>query len=359
MHAPIGPRGRPRRVPPVRRRAAFTMVELTVSLAILSIVVLACGSVIVLAARALNNSTAGSGARATAARAAMDQISADLKAATGFSERTASAVTFTVPDRTGDGQPETIRYAWSGAAGASIVVGATTYTVAPYTLTRQFNGGAPVSVADNVQNFGFNYLLRTVGPQPPPPAVESSSQSLSSHDGGTGSNIRSFAVNSSNWPAEYVLPTFTSDTVSWKITGVRLMLMRSSSSATGTINVQVRTADSAKKPTSTVLGTVSYDVAANNLSSTTKTWVDLAYATPITGLTPGQGVCVVVTSSTSPANVYYDNTASDAANAYSSTSNSGGAWSTPVSSSEFQFVVSGTYTTQGPAPTAEPAGTYQ
>ena len=41
---------------------------------------------------------------------------ADLQLATGFTERTTKAATFTVPDRDGDSKPETLRYAWSGVA---------------------------------------------------------------------------------------------------------------------------------------------------------------------------------------------------------------------------------------------------
>jgi hypothetical protein len=40
----------------------------------------------------------------------LDQVLVDVQDAMSFSERTANAVTFKVPDRTGDELPETIRY---------------------------------------------------------------------------------------------------------------------------------------------------------------------------------------------------------------------------------------------------------
>lgn len=176
---PPVPAGRVARLP--RRRPAFTLVEMIVSIAIVSIVVLACASVMLLAAKTVASSAgvasagmAGSNAgtngvsQAALARAAAERIADDLKMAVTFAERTATAATFTVPDRDGDGQPETVRYAWSGAAGTTITVGLTGYAIAPYTLTRQYNNAAPVAVAEDVRSFGLNYLTRTVGTKPEP-----------------------------------------------------------------------------------------------------------------------------------------------------------------------------------------------
>lgn len=69
----------------------------------------------------------------------MTDLLADIQLAQSFSENTTTAVTFTVPDRNGDNNPETIRYAWSGNAGDP--------------LTRQYNSGAVVTVAENVHTF--------------------------------------------------------------------------------------------------------------------------------------------------------------------------------------------------------------
>ena len=90
------------------------------------------------------------------ANSILNDILADLKHAISFSEHTANAVTFTVPDRTGDGISETIRYAWSGTTGDP--------------LTFEYNGSSAVTLADNVENFDLTYLTRlTTAPIPPPP----------------------------------------------------------------------------------------------------------------------------------------------------------------------------------------------
>src|SRR5690606_30888846 len=65
-----------------------------------------------------------------------------------FSERTATAATIAVPDRTGDGRPETIRYSWSGVVGDP--------------LLYEYNGGAALSILDGVQQFRLNGVTRMI-----------------------------------------------------------------------------------------------------------------------------------------------------------------------------------------------------
>ena len=62
----------------------------------------------------------------------LDLMTRDLRLALSFSERTPTAVTFTVPDRDGDGDTETIRYAWETPDGDPATNG-----VAP--LTMKYN----------------------------------------------------------------------------------------------------------------------------------------------------------------------------------------------------------------------------
>ena len=81
-------------------RRGFTLVELVVSVSIISVLVGAMGSVILIAGRTVELSAA------TGNSAPVDvvaRISADLQIALSISERTATAVTLIVPDRDGDG----------------------------------------------------------------------------------------------------------------------------------------------------------------------------------------------------------------------------------------------------------------
>jgi type II secretory pathway component PulJ len=335
------------------------MIETVVSMAIIAIVLLACGSVLVLAARVMSSSASGTAAQADTGQTVATQIAADLRMATSFSERTGNVVTFTVPDRNGDGQPETIRYAWYGAGGGNITINSVVYGVAPNTLVRQFNGGPPATLADRVQAFSFNYLVRSVGQPTQSPATESVDQNLLTHSG-ISLNVKAFALKSTNWPAEYVKVAFPGSTVSWKINHVKLQIARASANATGTLVLEVHGADSAHKPTSTVLGSTTVDMAT---LTTTKTTVDLTFSPAVSIPDPNQGVVLVVkTTASNPANVYYDSLSTDFTIGYTTTTNSGGSWSTPATTSALQFSLWGTYTTQSsspPPPQAEPAPVYQ
>lgn len=128
--------------------AGFTLIELLVSIAIMAVLVAGIASAIMLATRAAE----GAGQPAVQAEAArlIDQMTTDLALTLSFSERTATAVTFTVPDRDDDEAPETIRYAWSGVPGDP--------------LTRTYEGGEAMTIAENVHQFNLTYLLKTLTP---------------------------------------------------------------------------------------------------------------------------------------------------------------------------------------------------
>ena len=121
------------------------MVEVILSVVIVSIILGALVSTLMITQRGLAGST-NVARDASRGRDATDVILLDLSLAISFSERTSTAVTFLVPDRDGDGQPETIRYAWSGVTGDP--------------LMRQVNGGAVAVLVDDVHGFSLDYLLR-------------------------------------------------------------------------------------------------------------------------------------------------------------------------------------------------------
>lgn len=131
------------------RRRGFTLTELVLSMTIMTMLLGAITSTILVASHVIDDGTSPA-VKNLAAAQVVDQITADLTYALTFSERTSQAVTFSVPDRDADSVPETIRYSWSGVAGDA--------------LTRQYNGGEALVIAEDVQHFDLNYLLRTVSP---------------------------------------------------------------------------------------------------------------------------------------------------------------------------------------------------
>ena len=114
-----------------------------------SVIMVGAASALLIALHGIDGS-ASNAVRARQANEALDQITSDLQVAVGVVERTTTSMAVTVADRNGDGQPETIRYAWSGVSGDP--------------LTRSVNGGAAESIADNVTYFNIDSLLATYGP---------------------------------------------------------------------------------------------------------------------------------------------------------------------------------------------------
>src|SRR5689334_20631330 len=129
-----------------RHPRSFTLLEMVVAMAVMSILTAAIGSVILLASRALPGARGPTETTLTAS-AALDQLVADLRAATGITAAGATAVTFTVPDRTGDGIDDTVSYAWAGA-GSPVV--------------RTFNGDAGAQLLASAAAFALGYSKRTV-----------------------------------------------------------------------------------------------------------------------------------------------------------------------------------------------------
>ncbi len=130
-----------------RSRAGYTLIEMIVSISSASILMAGMGSAVFLSTEAFNASEMPVAQRVDAAQV-QRQILDDLRYASSFSARTANAVTFTVPDRTGDGRPETLRYAWSGTAGDP--------------LTYSLNGSSPLTLLGSVNSLSLSFRTQTL-----------------------------------------------------------------------------------------------------------------------------------------------------------------------------------------------------
>jgi len=301
---------------------------MAVSMSIVSIVLVAMASAVMLCARSMDAVNNGSVSQTIQAQNIASQVGADLKVAMAFTQRTNTSATFTVPDRSGDGQPEIIQYSWAGAG-------------AP--LMRQVTTGGVVStgtLATSVQSFDMTWATRNVGP-PVVTLIESADQALISHNGNSGSNIKSYSVTTTNWVSEYFKPTLPAGTTSWKISKIKLMLARNGSAVTA-LTVQVKNADAQQKPGSTTLDSAT--VLAINLPSTAG-YVDVPFNN-LTSLDPSLGYCVVLKTASSPfpGNASYDSASTDSGMSYTSSSDGGSTWSAPSTANASQFYVYGTYT---------------
>ena len=263
------------------RRRGFTLIEMVTSLAILSVLLVACGSTLHLALKATGDSAVRAAAQAQCADAAA-QIADDLNVATNFTQRTATAVTFTVPDRLNAGSPQTVKYSWTGVVGDP--------------LYRQFNNGVATAVLPKLTNLNFTYGTRTLG------ATPATAVTVFDHQTTSGST-NNYAITSTKWAVQEFNPSLPSGASSYSITKVRLLLKGAAQDSV--LLVSVRQATALGAPTTTVIAEAQLNTSA---LSTAYEWIDV----PIrgaTGLSPSQNVCVVLgyaSGSTAVCQIQYD-----------------------------------------------------
>lgn len=155
-------------------RRGYTLLEMIISTGAATVLLGGLMSTIVVANRAWSPDLKP--AIKTEASGLTRQLSIDLKSALYFTERTSTAATFAVPDRDSDGQPELLRYAWSGTAGDA--------------LTVSLNGGTAQVVVPDVQTFNMDFLLRTVtAPVIPTSGENQTVVFLSEGTGGTDGEV--------------------------------------------------------------------------------------------------------------------------------------------------------------------------
>lgn len=128
-------------------RDGFTLVEMSVSLAITSVLVVGLASAIIVSSRSLEVAS-GDARNETNVEQVLQQICDELRIATMLFEVKPGTVAFQVPDRDGDLTPEIIAYNWSGKAGDA--------------LYRTYNNGSPAVVASGVHELDFTLVSRTV-----------------------------------------------------------------------------------------------------------------------------------------------------------------------------------------------------
>lgn len=252
-----------------RIRRGLSLIEVTVSIAAASVLVVAIGSVIVLSSKALPQNSHITYTALTAG-ALGDQIAEELRYAIAVSELNDKAVTFNVPDRTGDAAAETIRYVWDGSLGG--------------VLTRTFNG-VSTTIATGVQDFKLDYAKRKVTTSSSTNVVTDSGEVLlASFSSWPGITVipSQMAVGTATWIAEGFKidqVVFPPDTTKVEISRVELRLRKPSSGANNmTVAIHEPSAD-VYVPATLVIGTAATVTPAQ--LTTSFAWVNV----PLTGVT--------------------------------------------------------------------------
>jgi|CXWL01.1.fsa_nt_gi prepilin-type N-terminal cleavage/methylation domain-containing protein len=150
----------------LRHVRGFTLVEMLASMAIMTILLGAMTSAILIAGHALPDEDDLSEKTALAVEVS-ESLTADLVTAITVIQAAPNIIEFTVPDRGhGTAGPETIRYSWSGVPGAP--------------LTRRYNTGLPVTIAKSVEAFSLAYTTQAGELQAPPSVLLVTAASMGS-----------------------------------------------------------------------------------------------------------------------------------------------------------------------------------
>lgn len=274
---------RERHVPGI---GGFTLIEVVVALAIMGILMLAMGSVILLASQAIP--AAGSTmVGVTQASEVADRMASELRNAQRILQCTPTSIVFTVPDRDGDGVPERIGYSWSGQVGDG--------------LTRTYNGHA-ATVLNSLGVFHMTYHTQSVTETYPGPGVQDTSSRLLVDN----SNVQSpagFGVTGTNWIGAYVCPQIPANAIGWRPTQVKVLAAQGDLSSSSTISLTSVGVD--LTPAST-LG--QQTLSSLDLLPYVYSWKSFSFSgMPL--LSPGQGVCVTVSANTwdNASDIEYDN----------------------------------------------------
>jgi prepilin-type N-terminal cleavage/methylation domain-containing protein len=312
-------------------RRAFTLIEMMMAIVIVSIIMLGCFSVVLMASKALPDRNSGPAAINSAA-IAVDQLSYDLNFATAMTVTSANDIEFLVQDRDGNGMADKIRYTWSGVAGDPL----NRYYAGgdPSTGTYTYTPAAPVLA--NVQEFILTYDKRATSYSVA--SGESAEMLLASYD--SASNLADSTITGTNYIGQYFAPNLPAGITAWKVTRVRFKA-RSNGFVDGVLSYEMHGASNGL-PTSTVLdsGTLNENRFLNMY-----TWQEVPF-TNVTGQTPGNGLCfLVMLNASSPAgDIQYQSTAAPMNNgALLTSTGSSTAWSSSASG-DMLFQVYGTVT---------------
>ncbi len=139
---------RMRRIGSTRRCRAFTLLEMTVSVAVLGLLAVGMSSAILLATHALPGKSTPQSRKVEGANL-LQQMAADLAYATTIPVRNPSSITFTVHDRNqGLAGAESMNFTWSGVVGNP--------------LTYQLNASTASTLSTSVASFSIDYQKETI-----------------------------------------------------------------------------------------------------------------------------------------------------------------------------------------------------
>lgn len=260
-------------------RGGFTLVEMIVATGIMAMLMAAVGSALVVASRSVPAS--GSPETKTAvAMAAVREMTSEIAQAVSVVSASATGITFMVPDRTGDGVAETITYT---VAGTPLVI-----------VTRKFNDGEAVPIADGLASAAFSYGLGTRSVTTYSPAEGAEHVMSACYD----TNGTEIPFNGSTVAIQKFRPVLPWNAASWRVTRVNLWC-RQDSPVGSVLRLLVYRTDSAGTPSGSSLASTTLTEA---MMPSSFGWRTLTISS-MPPLLPTEGVALVMANNDVSVNV--------------------------------------------------------
>lgn len=255
---------------PNQSRSGFTLLELTISIGISSILIAGMTSSLLLAVQA-NDLRNGPFQEIESASKVLAQIDRELSYATEIttSLNSTDAVEFTLPDQTGDGVEELIRYQWSGVDRAP--------------LERIFNGQAPQVLLPEVAQFGLG--IQSIQKNLVGDVTDSPEQTWISQTSSFASS--SFLINKNTGLGTDFVPSLPGDALRWSITSVDVRCRRNGNVGNKVVYARVYTADNSREPDQLIDETV---IEESNLPTSFQ-WYSVDFQN-VQNQPPGERLCV-------------------------------------------------------------------
>ncbi len=280
-------------------RTGFSLVEMVVSLAVISVLTVGMSSAVVLATRVLPHQT-NPAAASLEASAALQQLRDDLRCATHLHQRQAHSVTLNLPDRNADGRPEVITWAWSGTPGDP--------------LTRTVAGQSARTVLAEVQDFDLTFNLTDVATVYPGAVSRSDEVLLSSFDDPDSGD--EYQIEDEKEIGFRFTPALPAGAESWKLSRV---LLRTDNEGKKNGTAEVRFAAAAGNQPGATLAAVEID--EEDVLDENFDWAEIEFA-GVPELAAGQTATITVAdigkgkagrilwdANGTPANVHYRDSA--------------------------------------------------
>lgn len=325
-----------------QRQRAVTLIELTTSVAVMSILIGGLGSAVVLASRAMPDPDSLATA-VTEGYYVTEQIAGELLCAQSFTVRTATTVEFTVADRDPpvNPGPETIRYEWSGTPGDP--------------LMRDYNGTGAVEVLGNVNSFDLTYGIKTQSETTTEEGTTWTNETmLASFNGWTGvtGTTSSHLLGPGALDSEYFEIIAPDGVTEMKITRAEVFASNNGTPPNG-IQLSIRRSlgDGSYLPAATPIGTPALVPGAD--IEAMGAWHAATFSDVLVSDLARQDYCLVVEVPVIPpayVHFYYSKSAPDDGMYHRWTENGGASWeprSNQINQQDLRFSVHGKFSTTG------------